>query len=181
MVLETTFEFSIPGVKYAAVRKSRPDKDGTSRWSHPTGLGHRCDPKRKHADQFCTQKTISIPRHAGLKLAQELQYKSPEWRDMYARRYTIESGNAKLKRSSTHGLGDPERRRLRGRSAQFILASLLVVSANIQTIRSFAKSVKNRLKAEVKRKNRRRVLFGFGTMNDDERQEIEAERSEARE
>ena len=54
-------------------------------------------------------------------------------------------------------------------------------AANIQTIRSFAKSVKNRLKAETKKRNRKRVPFGFGTMNDDDRQEIEAERSEARE
>jgi hypothetical protein len=168
-------------VKYAAVRKSRPDKDGTSRWSHPTGLGHRCKPGRKDADQFCTQKTISIPREAGLQFAQEIQYKSPEWREMYARRNTVESGNAKLKRSTTHGLGDPERRRVRGRTSQFLLASLVVVAANIQTIRTFANNQKNRLKIETKKKNRRRVPFGFSTMNDDERQHIEAVRSERRE
>ena len=54
-------------------------------------------------------------------------------------------------------------------------------AASIQTIRSFAKSVKNRLKAETKKRNRKRVPFGFGTMNDDERQTIEAEHSEHRE
>lgn len=164
-------------LKYAAVRKARPDSEGMERWAHPTGIGHRCDPSRKDADRFCSQKSISIPLKAGLKHKQELQYQSLEWRNVYAMRNTVESQNALLKRSSTHALGDQERRRLAGRSAQFILAGLVIVAANIEKIRNFRKAEESSLdakaRAAAKKARRPRRPFAFSTMNDDERAAIE--------
>ena len=162
--------------KWAAVRKSRPNKNGTTRWSHPTGLGQRC----KGEDKFCTQKTMSQPREVGLKYAQEYAYMSAEWRARYPLRNSVESTNATLKRGATHNLGDPERRRIRGRTSQFILAALVVVAANIKLIRDFVWADKNRAKIERIKSNRKRVPFGYSSMNDDERQAIE-ERRQARE
>lgn len=160
--------------KWAAVRKSRPDQNGTVRWSHPTGLGERC----KGEDKFCTQTTISQPREVGLKFAQEYPYMSKEWRDRYPLRNSVESTNATLKRGTTHNLSDPERRRARGRAWQFVLASLVVVAANIKKIRDFEKTGKKRAKLDAIKSNRKRVPFGYSTMNEDQRTAIDENRRE---
>ncbi|AXT86253.1 hypothetical protein C6I20_14400 [Aeromicrobium sp. A1-2] len=162
--------------KYAAIRKSRPDSEGVTRWSHPVNLGHRCNPDRKDADLFCTQKTISIPLAAGLKHAQEFQFESPEWKAAYNLRTTVEQANGGLKRGSTHNLGEKEKRRLRGRTAQFVLAALVVMARNIELLRlarrkqedvEFAKSVAR------KKELRKSMPYNSARMNDDEREEIE--------
>lgn len=156
--------------RFQAIRKSRPDKDGTSRWEHPHGPGDPvCDGDRPNAPKFCTQKSISVPIEAGLKLTQEFAYMSAEWRAAYPVRNTVESANAGLKRGTTHNLGDPETRRLRGRASQFLLASLVVVSLNIKKIRDFDKKTNNG-QVSVPVTPRPKVSFGHSTMNDSERE-----------
>lgn len=125
--------------KYAATRKDRMDEHGTTRWAHPTEIGHRCDPNRPGAGEFCTQKTVSFGIDAGFKFTQEFPYKSEKWKAAYALRSTVESVNAGLKRASTHGLDNPERRRLRGRTAQFFLVALTVMARNIESLLDFKK------------------------------------------
>ena len=124
------------------------------RWSHPTRLGDRC----KGEDKFCTQKSISQPREVGLKFAQEYAYMSPEWLARYPLRNAVESTNATLTRGTTHALGDPERRRVRGRTSQFIVAALVVVAANIKKIRDIYKAEAKRAKIEAIKANRKRPV-----------------------
>ncbi|MEV8134339.1 hypothetical protein [Microbacterium aurantiacum] len=58
---------------------------------------------------------------------------------MYAHgRETVESFNAYLKDGATHALEDGSRRRLRGTVAQYFLATLTVVAANLDKIHDFA-------------------------------------------
>ena len=75
----------------------------------------------------------------GGKFAQEYQYGSKDWRAMFGHgRNSVESFNAYLKDGGTHALEDGSRRRLRGSAAQYFLATLTVVAANLDNIYDFA-------------------------------------------
>lgn len=161
--------------RYAAVLKGRANADGVVRWAHPEGIGHLCDPNRKHAPAFCKQKSVSMPREAGLKLRQEFQYGSPEWRGWYGLRNTVESMNALLKESGQQNIEKSSRRRARGRTAQFLLTSLMVAAENIRKIDAWAEA--DHELAAKRRAARPRVPYKFTTMNDDERAAIEAGRA----
>jgi len=83
--------------------------------------------------------SVHFPAEAGGKFAQEYQYGSKEWREMYGHgRNSVESFNAYLKDGGTHALEDGSRRRLRGSAAQYLLATLTVVAANLDKIMDFA-------------------------------------------
>lgn len=90
--------------------------------------------------KVCENKTsTTFPAEAGGKFAQEYQYGSKDWRAMFGHgRNSIESFNAYLKDGSTHALEDGSRRRLRGSVAQYFLATLTVVAANLDKINDFA-------------------------------------------
>jgi hypothetical protein len=80
---------------------------------------------------------------------------------MYASpRNTIEGFNAFLKDPAREALDQPGRRRLRGYTAQYLFAALLVVSANIRKLRTFlseaAAEAAGTLKRLTPRRNRRR-------------------------
>lgn len=147
-----------------------------TRWSHPEHVGHRCNPKRSNADLFCTQKTISIPLDAGLRHGQEFPYGTPEWNAAYSLRTTVEQSNAGLKRGSAHNLKDKERRRVRGRTSQFILAALVVMARNIELLRLAQKKhmdIDFAAKVARKRDLRKKTPYIYRSVNDDEREEIE--------
>lgn len=92
----------------------------------------------EHPDRICTQTSVTFPPSAGAKYRQDLQYGTDEWQAWYATaRNTIEGFNGYIKDGAHEALGDPTRRRLRGRTAQHFLTTLLVVSANIRKIRTF--------------------------------------------
>lgn len=83
--------------------------------------------------------SVHFPAEAGGKFAQEYQYGSKPWREMYGHgRNSVESFNAYLKDGGTHALEDGSRRRLRGSAAQYFLATMTVVAANLDKIRDFA-------------------------------------------
>ena len=87
---------------------------------------------------ICTQNSVTFPVWAGAKYRQDLPYQTPEWRDMYATlRNTIEGFNGYMKDSAYENLEASGRRRMRGRTAQFFLSTLLIVAANIRRIRAF--------------------------------------------
>lgn len=90
--------------------------------------------------RVCENKTsTTFPAEAGDKFAQHYQYGSKDWRAMYGHgRNSIESFNAYLKDGGSHALEDGSRRRLRGSAAQYFLATLVVVAANLDKIHDFA-------------------------------------------
>jgi len=92
------------------------------------------------AGRVCTNSTtVDFPAEAGGKFAQEYQYGSKQWRAMYGHgRNSVESFNAYLKDGGTHALEDGSRRRLHGSVAQYFLATLTVVAANLDKIHDFA-------------------------------------------
>lgn len=53
-------------------------------------------------------------------------------------RNSVESFNAYLKDGGTHALEDGSRRRLRGSAAQYFLATMTVVTANLDKVIDFA-------------------------------------------
>lgn len=95
----------------------------------PTDAGRVCE----------NSTTVDFPADAGGKFAQHYQYGSKDWRAMYGHgRNSVESFNAYLKDGGTHALEDGSRRRLRGSVAQYFLATLTVVAANLDKIADFA-------------------------------------------
>lgn len=145
---------------YLFSRKELPDAKGRTPWAcpaagnSPTAVCPRKPTKlasgkvpltiiRKPPEgpiRVCDNKTsTTFPATAGAKFAQEYQYGSKEWRAMYGHgRNSVESFNAYLKDGGTHALEDGSRRRLRGSVAQYFLAMLTVVAANLDTIHDFA-------------------------------------------
>ncbi len=92
-----------------------------------------------HPDRICTNKaSVSFPFSAGAKYAQAIPYGGPEWQAMYSTaRNTIEGFNGYVKDANREALDQPGRRRIRGYTAQYLLTTLLVVSANIRKLRAF--------------------------------------------
>ncbi|MGF3053765.1 hypothetical protein ACQUSY_07360 [Microbacterium sp. YY-03] len=93
----------------------------------------------KELPRVCSNKSsIAIPLEAGAKHAQHYQYRSEEWQAHYSHgRNCVEGFNAYIKDGARYTLADPSRRRLRGATAQFLLATVAVVAANIEKIRDF--------------------------------------------
>ncbi|MBV0895325.1 hypothetical protein [Microbacterium sp. NC79] len=93
----------------------------------------------KELPRVCSNKSsIAIPLEAGAKHAQHYQYRSEEWQAHYGHgRNTVEGFNAYLKDGATFNLADPRRPCLRGATAQFLLATITVVAANIKKISDF--------------------------------------------
>lgn len=109
---------------------------------HPTrqsGVRVRISQPPGHPDRICTNRSsVSFPPAAGAKYAQPLHYGSPEWQAMYSTaRNTIEGFNGYVKDANREALDQPGRRRIRGYAAQYLLVTLLVVSANIRKLRTF--------------------------------------------
>lgn len=94
----------------------------------------------RNGGKICENTTsAAFPPNVGGKFAQHYQYGSKKWRAMYAHgRNSVESFNAYLKDGGTHALEDGSRRRLRGSVAQYFLATLTVVAANLDKIHDFA-------------------------------------------
>ena len=92
----------------------------------------------EHRDKICTQTSVSFPPTVGAKYRQDLQFGSQEWARWYkTMRSTVEGFNGYIKDAAFEDLETPARRRLRGRAAQQLLVTLLVVSANIRKLRTW--------------------------------------------
>lgn len=175
--------------RYRLMPKERPDANGHQplrcpaigksatvacplRTASMTGTGvhlrSRVQTPPEHPDRVCTQTSVSFPPSAGAKYRQDLQYGTPAWQAAYATaRNTIEGFNGYLKDGAREALSDPTRRRIRGRTAQHLLTSLLVMSANVRKIRTYlTESAADpgrvaRLSAKRSRRKRRESLTDY--------------------
>lgn len=89
-------------------------------------------------DLICTQSSVDFGPEDGLREAQLFRYQSKEWSDAYTiGRNTDESYHAHVKDTGHEAADIPARRRIRGFAAHQIMATMLLVSANIRKIVTF--------------------------------------------
>ena len=89
-------------------------------------------------DLICTQGSVDFGPNDGIRDAQLFRYQSMEWSDGYRiGRNTDESYHAYVKDTGHEALDISSRRRIRGFAAQQVLATMLLVSANIRKIIKF--------------------------------------------
>lgn len=93
----------------------------------------------EHPDRICTQTSVSFPPTVGAKYRQDIQFGSADWaRRFRTMRSTIEGFNGYVKDPAFEDIETSARRRLRGQTAQHLLVALLVVSANIRKLLTWA-------------------------------------------
>jgi len=141
---------------YLLRRKEKPDADGYTPMMCPAAgpnatvtCGHKPkDAERNadkglwdipnpvtHPDRICSQHSVHFPPTAGAKFLQDIRYGTETWARLYSRaRNFIESTNAFLKDEGMNALGAAGRRRIRGHSKQFLIASMLIFAANLRRI-----------------------------------------------
>ena len=108
-------------------------------------------------DKICTQSSVDFGPHDGVELEQLLPYGTPEWQETYKHdRNTIESYNDFLK-AGPETLDKPEKRKVRGRAAQQVIVTFLLMSANIRKIARFI-GEQRRAEPKIKRPRRRDTL-----------------------
>ncbi|UXN26547.1 hypothetical protein N8D74_06615 [Curtobacterium flaccumfaciens] len=91
-----------------------------------------------HPGQVCNQHSVVFPPTAGAKFLQDLRFGTEAWDLLYSRaRNFIESTNAFIKDEGLIALGVAGRRRLRGHSKQFLIASMLIFAANLRRINTY--------------------------------------------
>jgi hypothetical protein len=114
----------------------------------------------KHPDRICTNHTsVTFPIEAGAKLAQDMQYGTEEWQEIYASdRNTIESTNAFLNDGAHEGIGDAARRRMHGYTAQYVLITFLVAAGNLRKIDKFAREHLAPATPQQKQERRKRTM-----------------------
>jgi len=92
----------------------------------------------EHPDRICTQGSVNFPVETDAKYRQPVKYQSEQWYDMYSKgRNTIEGFNGYVKDGSNEALAIAGRRRMRGYTAQYVLATILVAASNIRGIITF--------------------------------------------
>ena len=92
----------------------------------------------------CNQEVVTMSLIKDSRWLQKLQYKSKEWRRVYAvDRNIVEASNGHSKDEGKEALGASGRRRLRGLAAQQVLITFLVVVANMRKVRSFKLSLED--------------------------------------
>ena len=128
-------------VRYAFKPKGKPDAQGYARMSHPTVKARAiCSGSRKDAPQCCKQVTITVTPEFFSSYMQPLTFGSDEHIQMYGHgRNCVETFNAYVKDESKQALGTQNRRRLRGYTAQTLMAAFLVAAANVRKIYMFMK------------------------------------------
>jgi hypothetical protein len=93
---------------------------------------------RANPPRVCTQQSLTIPPEAGAKFRQELLFGSPKWHAVYhTLRNSIEGFNGYVKDGAHDALGEAQRRRLRGVTAQSVLVAFLLFGANLRKISAF--------------------------------------------
>ena len=118
--------------------------------------------------RVCDNKTsTSFPANVGSKFSQHYQFRSPEWEAVYNHgRNSVESFNGYLKDGGTHALEDGSRRRMRGSAAQYFLATVAVVAANLDKLTEFAaQSLENQVAPAPEGKRRARRATSVQRLN----------------
>lgn len=129
------------------------------RESPPTGDGRLpvLDPPQP-APKICTQTAITIAPDVGARHRQHLPFGTDTWASRYATlRNTIEGLNGYAKDSAHHALAAPDRRRIRGITAQAVFGTILLMAANLRKIRTHRAIKANKQADTILRRARRRV------------------------
>ena len=88
---------------------------------------------------ICTNRSsVTFPAKLSEKYGQELEFESPKWRKVYRPlRSMMEGFNGFVKDPNYEALSVPGRRRSRGYAAQFLFATLLLMSGNLRALVTF--------------------------------------------
>jgi len=87
-------------------------------------------------DTICRDETFRLEWDDALETRQVFQFATPEWLKTYSHdRQSQESFNVYLK--DVHGLGDPDRRQMRGLAAQNFIFTMVLTVANFSRLNKF--------------------------------------------
>lgn len=130
-----------PSPTVSCVLKPRKGKTPLGMPSLPPTTNLPAEPPK-----ICTNKeSVSFGPEHGLKYGQKVPYQTAEWNKLYhSPRNTIEGLNGLLKNDATTAFASPGRRRVRGRTAQTILAAIMIAALNVSKIRSFLRGSASR-------------------------------------
>lgn len=155
---------------YRMVPKGLPDSDGYQRYSYPKGY------LPKPTDIGGGARTITIPalipeaelgknpkakrsgKEQPLKHTQKFMYKSKTWLAYYGMRNLVESTFNSIK--MVEEIGNPRKRSGRGYAAQYLAATLAIVSGNLRRLRDFFKDESKRDQPERSRERKRKDATG---------------------
>ncbi len=88
--------------------------------------------------KICQQTTVKLFAGVHSKHQQDLPYESPEWHAVYhPLRNLIEGSNAHCKDTSTSGIEEAKRRRIRGIAATTLLLAVGIAAENLRKIAAF--------------------------------------------
>ena len=157
-----------------------PDADGYQRFTYPKPTYMAFDPvtqKRIPPRQLPKlPSSVSIPIDAGesaqndgdkqpppaIKWLQKYPHGSVLHKRWYGMRSMVESSNKVLKGKRYENLGDPGKRSGRGFAFQYLIATLMAVSANIRKIAGyFENDAKRRIGGPLPRARRRKSVAGI--------------------
>jgi hypothetical protein len=156
-----------------------PDKDGYQRFTYPKPGYMAIDPatgQRVPPRQLAKlPSSVSIPIDVGdskvnkngeqpppaIKWVQKFAHGTMLHKQWYGMRSLVESNNKVLKGARHENLGDPGKRSGRGFAFQYLVATLMAVSANIRKIaKFFEKDAKRQLGGPLPRTRRRKTVTG---------------------
>jgi len=154
---------------YRLKAKGKPFPDGSQRFSYPhPDTYYAFDPNTGEELSKQTKSTIHIPRDAGLKYRQKFVHLGKKWQDWFGLRNTVESYNKYLKDQSPIDMQDASKRQARGNTFAALVATLIVVVANIRKIDGFILGLTH--DGETTSKNRHEVVSPF----DDNQLDVDA-------
>lgn len=120
---------------YRLKRKGRRRPDGSQQYFYPDPTTYIIvNETTGEIDNPLSKSTVVIPREAGLKYAQYYVHGSAEWQGWYSLRNTVEGSYAHAKNVAAEDLGNPAKRRKRGRTFAFLAMALMIVSANVRKL-----------------------------------------------
>lgn len=123
---------------YRLKAKGRPQLDGSQRFLYPNPENYLLfDANTGEELSKPTRTTISIPREVGLKFGQKYVHRGRKWRDWYGLRNTVEAFNSFVKDPLQTDIEDPRTRQARGTTFASLVATLVIVAANVRKIENF--------------------------------------------
>jgi len=124
--------------KFRLKAKGVPAADGSQRFTYPNPDDYEIWDQATGAEGVKpTRRTIRIPREAGLKYEQKFVHREAKWSKWYALRSTVEGFNSFIKDQSPMNIEDGSKRRARGNTFAALVATLVIVDANIRKIEAF--------------------------------------------
>lgn len=118
--------------------KGRPQPDGSQRFLYPNPDKYLLFDANTGAElPKPTRSTIPIPREVGLKFGQKYVHRGRKWRDWYGLRNTVEAFNSFVKDPLQTDIEDPRTRQARGNTFASLVATLVIVAANVRKIENF--------------------------------------------